>query len=240
MSGHSHWHGIRHKKALTDAKKSNIFTKIGKLIAIAAREGGGNPDANFKLKLFVAKARSANMPKESIEKAIKRGTGELKDGAEIQEVTYEAYGPGQVAIMIKTATDNKNRTVGELKNILNKAGGQMVPSGSVGFLFSSRGIIILEKPNTLISGEDVALLAIDSGADDFIEEEDRYIILSEPKNLKGVEDALAKKNISIESSALGYWPLQKITLDEQSLQTYETLLEQLDDNEDVQDIYDNI
>jgi len=135
MSGHSHWAGIKHRKGLNDAKRAKIFTKHGKLITIAARSGGGNPDTNFQLRLAIDRARAENMPKENIERSIKRGTGELKDGAEIQEVIYEAYGPGQVAMLIKTATDNKNRTLGELKVILAKVGGKMVPAGSVSYLF---------------------------------------------------------------------------------------------------------
>lgn len=135
MSGHSHWAGIKHRKGINDAARAKIFTKHGKLITIAARSGDSNPDTNFQLRLAIERARAENMPKENIERSIKRGTGELKDGAEIQEVLYEAYGPGQVAMLIKTATDNKNRTLGELKTILTKTGGKMVPAGSVSYLF---------------------------------------------------------------------------------------------------------
>src|SRR4030042_740935 len=131
MSGHSHWAGIKHKKALTDAKRANVFTKFGRLITIAAREGGGKPEANFKLKLAIDQARSVNMPKENIERAIKRGTGELKDAAQIEDVIYEAYGPGGIMMVIKTLTDNKNRTVSEIKAILGKFGGKLSGPGSV-------------------------------------------------------------------------------------------------------------
>lgn len=131
MSGHSHWAGIKHKKAISDAKRANIFTKFGRLITIAAREGGGSPDSNLKLKLAIDQARSVNMPKENIERAIKRGTGELKDQAEIQEIIYEVFGPGGIMMIIKTLTDNKNRTVSEIKAILGKFGGKMGGAGSV-------------------------------------------------------------------------------------------------------------
>lgn len=131
MSGHSHWAGIKHKKTLTDAKRANVFTKFGRLISIAAREGGGNPESNFKLKLAVDQARSVNMPNINIERAIKRGTGELKDQAEIREIIYEAFGPGGIMMVIKTLTDNKNRTVSEIKKTLGKFGGKLGGPGSV-------------------------------------------------------------------------------------------------------------
>jgi len=239
MSGHSHWHGIRHKKALTDAKKANIFTKFGKLITIAAREGGGDPVMNVKLRLAIDQARSQNMPKDNIERAIKRGTGELKGEGDIQEITYEGYGPGQVAMMIKTATDNKNRTVSEVKNLLNKAGGQMVSSGSVGYLFKSVGIITLSLTDPS-QYEELELAAIEAGADDIIEEENIFTILTDPKDLKQVESKLEKSGFSIENSTLGYWPLQKIQVDESTRKQYDQLLEQLDEQEDVQEIYDNL
>ena len=182
MSGHSHWAGIKHRKGINDAKRAKIFTKHGKLITIAARSGDGNPDTNFQLRLAIERARAENMPKENIERSIKRGTGELKDSAEIQEALYEAYGPGQVAMLIKTATDNKNRTLGELKTILPKAGGKMVPAGSVSYLFKR-----LYRDSELI-----------------------------------------------------YEPIQKTALDEKAKLDYEKLLELLDDQDDVQEIYDNL
>src|SRR4030042_46906 len=141
MSGHSHWSGIKHKKALTDAKRANVFTKFGRLITIAAREGGGKPEANFKLRLAIDQARSVNMPRENIDRAIKRGTGELKDAAAIEEIIYEAMGPGNIAMLLKVATDNKNRTLGEIRNVFEKSGGKMVPAGSFKHLFRNVGVI---------------------------------------------------------------------------------------------------
>ena len=148
MSGHSHWAGIKHKKALTDAKRANVFTKFGCLVTIAAREGGGNPDANFKLKLAIDQARSVNMPKENIERAIKRGTGELKDQAAIEEIVYEAFGPGGIMMIIKTLTDNKNRTVSEIKTILGKFGGKLGGPGSVMWNFEMSGSEL--KPKSIM------------------------------------------------------------------------------------------
>lgn len=239
MSGHSHWAGIKHKKAITDAKKASVFTKFGKLISVAAREGGGDPTMNMRLRLAIDRARSANMPKDGIDRAIKRGTGELKEGNEITEIVYEGYGPGQVAMMITTATDNKNRTLSEVKTLLKKSGGQLVASGSVGYLFQNVGIIELLQEQSL-SSDEIELSAIEAGAQDLELTENGFIIYTETKDLKSVETALEKSGITIENSSLGYKPFQKYTLPESSRVAYENLLEQLDDQEDVQNIYDNL
>ena len=173
MSGHSKWSTIKHKKGINDAKRAKIFTKHGKIITIAARDGGNNPENNFQLRLAMERARMDNMPKENIERAIKRGTGELKDQAEIKEVVYEAYGPGQVAMLIKTATDNTNRTLGDVKTILNKTNGKWVPAGSVGFLFKQVGRIeVNAEENNL---DELEMKAIESGAEDTIYSENSSI-----------------------------------------------------------------
>lgn len=238
MSGHSHWAGIKHKKALTDAKRANVFTKFGRLITIAAREGGRNPDSNFKLKLAIDQARSVNMPKENIERAIKRGTGELKDAAEISEIIYEAYGPGQIAMLIKTATDNKNRTVGELKNILTKAGGKMVPAGSVSFLFKQVGNINISAEDKDIN--ELELKAIEAGAEDTIYADNALTIYTKPENLQKVRVNLEKSGLKIENAGLAYAPIQKSILNENDKPDYEKLLQALDDQDDVQEIFDNL
>lgn len=239
MSGHSHWHGIRHKKALTDAKKAKVFTKHGKLITIAAQEGGGSPDTNMRLKLLIQQARKDNMPNDNIERAIKRGTGELKGELPIQEITYEAYGPGNVAMMITVATDNKNRAVSDLKAVFKKHGGQLVSGGSVGFLFRSVGIIsILLPKNQLL--EDLELLAIDAGAVDIFPEEEYVTILTETNDLKTVEQALSTTGYEIDRSILGYWPHQKQEVNKSTQEQYATVMEYLEDLEDVQEVFDNI
>lgn len=238
MSGHSHWAGIKHKKGLNDAKRAKIFTKFGKIITIAAREGG-NPDFNFKLKLAIDQARSVNMPKENIERAIKRGTGELKGDAEIEEVTYEAYGPGNVAMLIKVATDNKNRTVGELKTVLTKSGGKLVPAGSVSFLFKQVGNINLavDKEDGL---DEMEMKVIDAGAEDTIYSENTLTVYTKPENLKKVQENLEKAGLKAENAMLVYAPIQKASLNEGDKIDYEKLLELLDDQDDVQEIYDNL
>jgi YebC/PmpR family DNA-binding regulatory protein len=239
MSGHSHWAGIKHKKALTDAKRASVFTKLGRAVTIAAREGGGNPETNWKLKLAIDQARSANMPKENIERAIKRGTGELKDQAQIEEVVYEAYGPGQVAMFIKTATDNKNRTFGELKNILAKAGGKLVPAGSVSYLFRQVGNIIVP----IKEGGDpygIEMEAIEAGAEDTVYADQTLAVFTKPEELKKVKDHLEKHKISIENAGLVFAPSRKTSLEPDTKLDYEKLLETLDGQDDVQEIYDNL
>lgn len=237
MSGHSHWAGIKHRKGINDAKKAQIFTKHGKLISIAAKAGGKNPETNFQLRLAMERARAENMPKDKIENAIKRGTGELKDQAEIQEIIYEGYGPGQIAMLIKTATDNKNRTFGEIRTILTKNGGKMVSEGSVSFLFKQVGEIILEAKN---NPEEIEMKAIEAGAED-TEMIDGFLnIYTTVTALQKVKEYLEKENLSLESVGLSFIPLQKMTLDEKNQAAYEKLLELLDDQDDVEIIYDNL
>lgn len=238
MSGHSHWAGIKHKKSIMDAKRANIFTKFGRLITIAAREGGGNPEMNFKLKIAIDQSRSVNTPKENIERAIKRGTGELKDGAEIEEIVYEAYGPGNVAMLIKTATDNKNRTLGEIKNILTKSGGKFVPSGSVSYLFKQVGSVIVEADAGKLN--ELELKAIDAGAEDTVYSDNFLTVYTKPENVQAVKENLEKEGVKIEGAGLAYAPLQKIKLDSEAANDYEKLLQALENQDDVQEIYDNL
>jgi len=238
MSGHSKWSSIKHKKGVNDAKRANVFTKIGRMVTIAAREGGGDLASNFKLKMVVDTARSANMPKDNIERAIKRGTGELKDGAIIEEVIYEAYGPAQVPMLIKTATDNKNRTFGEIRGILTKGGGKTVPEGSVGYLFNQVGEIEVDIEG--LDTEDVEMKFIEAGAEDF-EIEDRvawvYVKLVE---LRAVKENLEKENLKIVNAQPTFIATQKSEISEEDKERYEALLEKLDENDDVVEIYDNL
>ncbi|OGI17908.1 MAG: hypothetical protein A3J63_00330 [Candidatus Moranbacteria bacterium RIFCSPHIGHO2_02_FULL_40_12b] len=239
MSGHSHWAGIKHKKALTDAKRAGIFTKLGRAVTLAAREGGGNQEFNFKLKLTIDQARFANMPKENIERAIKRGTGELKDGAEIEEIIYEAYGPGNVAMLIKTATDNKNRTLGDLKNILTKTRGKIVSAGSVSFLFKQVGNINITVPEG-VDPYELELKAIDAGAEDTIYSENILTIYTKSENLQKTKENLEKEGLKIRNAMIIYAPLQKITLNQQDKIDYGKMIKALDDQEDIQEVYDNL
>lgn len=237
MSGHSKWSTIKHKKAITDAKRSNVFTKLAKDISIAARDGG-DPDMNFKLRMAMDKARSANMPKDNMERAIKAGTGENKDGKVIEELVYEGYGPGQVAILIKTATDNKNRTLSEVRNALNKNGGKMVEGGSVSWQFEQVGILEIAKSE--MDSEELEMLFIEANAKDYKEDEGEWIVYTEMTELQKVKETLEKSGLKMTNASIGYVAKDTIEIDEETQEKYEQLLMALDEQEDVADIFDNL
>ncbi len=237
MSGHSHWAGIKHRKGLNDAKKGAIFTKHGKLISIAARDGGGNPDMNFQLRLAIDRARAENMPKENIERAVKRGTGEL-GGAELAEITYEAMGPGNIMMLIKTATDNRNRTVNEVKAILTKSGGKLGEMGSAMWNFNQVGFIDAD-----IAGKDrdeMEMLAIEAGAKDTKIDGDILTVFTSPADLQKIQKELQDKGLTIKDFGLSYEAKTKADVDETARASYEKLLEALDEQDDVQEIFDNL
>jgi YebC/PmpR family DNA-binding regulatory protein len=238
MSGHSHWAGIKHRKALTDFKRAGAFTKMARLITVAAREGGGNPDFNFKLKIAIQQARSLNMPKDNIERSIKKGTGELKDATTIEELIYEAYGPGQVAMLIKTLTDNRNRTLTEVKNILNKNNGKMVPEGSVSFLFSQFGYSTLDLTDQ--NRDEIELVAIDAGAEDISEDNNLMTIYTKPEKLAEIRKKFEAKENLIQEEGITFIASQKIKLSEKDSQKYQALLEALESSDDIQEIFDNL
>lgn len=251
MSGHSHFAGIKHRKGINDAKRAKVFTKLAKPIVIAAQEGGGNPDTNFKLRMAIDKAREFNMPKDNIDRAIKRGTGELKGDA-IVEITYEAKGPGNILMLIKCSTDNRNRTVGEIKTILNKLGGKMGESGSSMWNFEQVGSIIVEPASTrgddrssmrggnVSDVESVELAAIDAGALDIKIDENILTIFTEPKDLQKVKNDLEKANLKIAEAGLVFIPKSTVEIDEPTRLDYEKLFEALDEQDDVDEIFDNL
>lgn len=238
MSGHSHWAGIKQRKGVNDAKKASIFTKYGRLITIAAKQGGGKPEHNFSLRLAIDQARSVNMPKDTIERAIKKGTGELKEGAEIEEVIYEGYGPGNVAMLVKTATDNRNRTVSEIKSIFTKGGGKMAGEGSVKFMFQQVGSIEVSLEGK--DPDEIELAAIEVGAQDIVSGGDFITIYTKMEDLQKVKESLEKSGLKIEGAGLVYVPSQKMELDEKTKNEYEKLWEKLDEHDDVQEIFDNL
>ncbi|TSC94909.1 MAG: putative transcriptional regulatory protein [Parcubacteria group bacterium Athens0714_25] len=238
MSGHNKWSGIKHRKGAQDAKRASSFTKLGRLISIAAKESGGNPESNMKLKFAIDQARRVNMPKDNIERAIKKGTGELKDGAEIEEIIYEAFGSSGVMMLIKTATDNKNRTLGEIKNIIIKGGGKMASAGGVMHSFKLVGNINISVNSGNL--DEMELVAIEAGAEDTIYWDETLTIYTKATELKTVKENLEKSGISVENAELVYAALQKVELDENARMDYEKILEQLDDNDDVQEVYDNL
>lgn len=236
MSGHSKWAGIKHKKALTDAKKGQVFTKLIKELTIAARSGGGDPDTNARLRLAISKAKESNMPKDNIEKAVKRGTGELP-GITYEEVVYEGYGPGGVAVMVEATTDNKNRTTAELRNIFSRKGGNMAGAGSVSWLFHKKGYILVEKK--AIDEDTLMSLALDNGAEDFSAEDDSFSITTPVEKLEKVKLALVSGGISVTSAELTMIPSSYIKLNGDVAKSLLSFVEALEDHEDVQNVYAN-
>jgi len=236
MSGHSKWAQIKHKKAITDAKKSKIFSKLAALISIAAREKGGGASMNPKLRLAVEKARAMNMPMENIERAIKRGTGGIESG-NLEELLLEAYGPGGKAILISAITDNKNRTLVEIKHILNEYGGKLASSGSVRWMFEEKGKIILENQKL---NEDMELKIIEAGAEDIKIERGEIIILTKPEDLELVKQEIIKAKMEISETSLDFIPKTSEKISEEERGAYEKLFEALDEQQDVEEIYSNI
>ncbi len=237
MAGHSKWHNIRHKKARMDAKRGQIFTKLIREITVAARQGGGDPEFNPRLRMAIEKAKEHNMPMENIERAIKRGTGEL-EGVSYEEVTYEGYGPEGVAIIVECLTDNRNRTTGEIRHIFSKHGGNLGTTGCVSFLFEEKGII--QVPKSEYTEEEIFEKAIEAGAEDVIIEDDYYEIRTEPKELYAVKDALENMGVKIEKAELTKIPTTTVEIkDEETATKLMKLLDALEDNDDVQKVYAN-
>lgn len=236
MSGHSKWAQIKHQKGAADAKRGNLFTKLGNAITVAAREGGGNPEANFKLRLAVDRAKALNMPKDNITKAIKRGTGELAGSQTIEEIIYEAFGPAGSALLIEVLTDNKNRALGEVKTILKKYGANLAGGKSVLWMFERKGVIALPLPSPA-EREKVELQIIESGASDFKEETDQFVIYTEPEKLSAVQKKLNQAGLAITSSELEWVAKNSVTItDAEQEQKLEKLLAELSDCPDVNNI----
>jgi len=235
MSGHNKWANIKHRKAAQDAKKSQVFTKLIREIIVAAREGGGDPSTNPRLRTVLEKAREANMSRETVERSIKKGTGEL-EGERYEEIIYEAYAPGGVALYILTLTDNKNRTAQELRHILSKNGGSLAESGSVAWLFERKGVI--EIPAEKISDMDeFMLLAIDAGAED-IEEGDPVLVYTAPESMTALRDQLAKSGFEGEARMI-YKPKNSVKVTGSEAEKVLKLVDVLEDNDDVQEVFGN-
>lgn len=238
MSGHSKWAQIKHKKAHTDAKRGKAFTQIVKEISVAARLGGGDPDGNPRLRVAIEKAKEVNMPHDNIKRAIMKGTGELP-GTSYEEFTYEGYGPGGVAVLIEVLTDNKNRTVSEIRHIMSKHGGSLGEAGCVAWMFEKRGYLLVEKSK---ADEDTLMtIALDAGALDMRNDprEDNYEIISEPEDLNTVKHAIEHANIPVVLAEITMLPKSYVPLDEKAAGQMMRLSELLEDNEDVQNVYAN-
>lgn len=209
MSGHSKWSKIKHKKGAADQKRGANFTKLGNAITVAARKGG-DPGMNFSLRMAIDKARSGNLPKDNIERAIKRGTGEL-DGVQLEENTYEGFGPGKIGIIIETLTDNKNRTVAEIKHVLDKSGGSLGGPGTVMWMFNKYGVLTINKESLEIDKDELELKSIDAGAKDIEENEQEIVILTKPEELQKVKENLEEnKNVKIESAEIQFIAKEKL------------------------------
>jgi YebC/PmpR family DNA-binding regulatory protein len=236
MSGHSKWHTIKHKKGAADAKRGKIFTRIIKELTIAARHGGGDPDANPRLRTVIADAKAVNMPADNIKRAIRRGTGE-EEGVQYDEILYEGYGPGGVAILIETMTDNRNRTVGELRHTLGKWGGKLGDPNSVARMFTKRGQIIVEKSKA----DEEALMAavLDVGADDMIDDGDAWQIISAPETHPAVVEAVKALGIEPTSATVAMLPNEYIKLEGKQAQQMLKLMDALEDNDDTKNVWSN-
>ncbi|MBC3889449.1 YebC/PmpR family DNA-binding transcriptional regulator [Acetobacterium paludosum] len=238
MSGHSKWSTIKNKKGKIDAKRGQIFTKLAKYIAVASREGGPDPDMNARLKEAVAKAKAANMPNDNIDRAIKKGAGELH-GSIYEEINYEGYGPGGVAVIVETLTDNKNRTAGDVRHAFDKNGGNLGTSGCVGFLFTKKGQIMIEKSDKF-NEEDLMMIALEAGADDIETSEEGYEISTEPEDFGQVCDALKGAGYELTSAEIAMIPSTEVELDDPGdIKKMLKMIDMFDDNEDVQEVWHN-
>lgn len=236
MSGHSKWSTIKRKKGAIDAKRGKIFTKLAKEISLAARLGGGDPEANARLRQAVIAARDENMPKDNIERAIKKGTGEL-GSVTYEEVTYEGYGPGGVALMVEIMTDNKNRTVAEIRHILSKHGGNLGENGCVSWIFSKHGSILIEKKQ--IGEDELMELALEAGAEDVREEENEFEVLTDPLSFEGVRKVLQEKGLKFLEAKVTMIPQNLVKLEGSKAEQMLKMMEKLEDNDDVQNVYAN-
>lgn len=235
MSGHSKWATIKRKKAATDAARGKMFSKYIKEITIAARQGG-DPESNPRLRTAVLAAKSVNMPASNIERAIKRGTGEI-DGAAYEEHQYEGYGPGGVALLVEVATDNRNRTAGDVRHIFTKHGGSLGEAGSVAYLFKPRGVIVVDR--TAIAEDALLELVLDAGADDVNTEGEAYEVLTPPGQLEAVKQALAARKVPVQSAELTKLASLQVPVDEKATEAVLRLVDALEEHDDVQKVYAN-
>jgi YebC/PmpR family DNA-binding regulatory protein len=237
MSGHSKWSTIKHKKAVTDARKGQQFTKVARELTIAAREGGGNPEANYRLRLAIEKARSVNMPHDNIQRAIKRGTGELA-GTQIEQLRFEGYGPHGVAIMVDTVTDNRNRTSSDIRNLFTRSGGNLGTTGSVAWMFTRQGQVVVDADGK--DPDEIGLDAIELGAQDARVDGRTVEVVTDPAALEKIRDALSRKGYKIDSAEVTMNASQLVGLDEARAPAVLKLLDALEEHDDVQSVYSNI
>ena len=236
MSGHSKWSTIKHKKAATDAKRGKLFTRLAKEVTIASKEGGGDPATNPRLRLAIEKARAANMPKDNIERAIKRGTGEI-EGLEYSEIMYEAYAPNGIGILIEVVTDNKNRSLGEIRSVLNKNGGSMASAGSVSWQFTRKGYVEVQGE---IDEDELFLVAADAGADDIDNSDDVSGVYSDPANMQEVRAALEENGFNLSEAKLIYEPNNTTNLPSNDALQVLRVVEKVEELDDVENVYSTL
>lgn len=237
MSGHSKWSTIKRRKGAIDAKRGKIFTKLIKEITVAARMGGGDADANPRLRTAILAAKTENMPKDNIERAVKKGTGDL-DGASYEEILYEGYGPGGVAILVETMTDNKNRTVADIRHFFSKSGGNLGESGCVGWMFDKKGIIIVDKET--IPEEELLEIALEAGAEDVVEEDSTFQVVTAPEDFNQVVENLDRDELKYVEASISMVPQNTVDVsDEKTARSLLKLMENLEDHDDVQKVHAN-
>jgi YebC/PmpR family DNA-binding regulatory protein len=236
MSGHSKWHTIKHKKGAADAKRGKVFTRIIKELTVAARNGGGDPGTNPRLRTIIAEAKSVNMPADNIKKAVQRGTGELP-GVTYEEITYEGYGPGGAALILECMTDNKNRTVGEIRHLLEKYNGNLGSSGSVAWMFSKKGYIVVDK--TAADEEKLLNAVLEAGGDDLRDDGDSWEVLTDPSAFEGVRDAVKAIGVEPATAQVAMLPQNYVKLQGKEASQMVKLMEALEDHDDVQHVWSN-
>ena len=236
MSGHSKWHNIQAKKGKADAARGKIFTKLGRELVIAVKEGGADPEGNSKLRNVIAKCKAANMPNDTINNALKKASSSNEN---YEEITYEGYGPNGVAVIVEAATDNKNRTAADVRHVFDKAGGNLGTTGCVSYMFNKKGVIVIEKESTDMSEDDLMMLALDAGAEDFQTLDEVYEITTDPSNFSEVREKLEAESLEFLEADVQMVPTTTVKLDEKASEKMERLIENLEDLDDVSNIYHN-
>lgn len=238
MSGHSKWANIKHKKARVDSQRGKVYTKIAKEIIMAAKQGGGDPEANFALRMAIDKARSANLPNENINRAIQRGAG-AQDGDNYESFTYEGYGPGGVAVIVDLLSDNRNRTASDMRHLFSKNGGNMGETGCVSYMFARKGVIMIDREADTRSEDEMLLLVLEAGAEDLQIEEESFQVITAPDELEAVRRFLHEQGVIIESAELSMLPQTMVAVDGEAAEKALKLLNALEDHDDVQNVYTN-
>ncbi len=236
MSGHSKWHNIQAKKGKADAARGKIFTKLGRELLIAVKEGGPDPAGNSKLKNVISKCKAANMPNDTINNAIKKASTSKEN---YEEITYEGYGPNGVAVIVEASTDNKNRTAADVRHVFDRAGGNLGTAGCVSYMFNKKGVIVIDKTETDFSEDDIMMMAVDAGAEDFEAEEEVYTITTAPEDFTAVRDSLESEGLNFIEAEVQMVPSTYVTLDEKGQERMEKMLDNLDELDDVMNVYHN-